>query len=266
MPAVAHQQRLPDLGLELPDLLGQRGLADEQLGGCAAEVQLVGDRDEVAHQAQVEIHAATPSRSEHRGTPSPQFHDSGVERRTALRSGLVIDRAATGIGPSRSTRVLARAASPGHHRRALERGPRHAINSDTRRVHPRSVAARHQLGPMDGAVPGRRLRADRSWLAERAADRRGSTRASRARGRHRHRRGCTTLRLDHRAAGCPAGARRPLLRRPARREAARGGSRAPPRSPSTRPRSRGSCRCRWRSCGPASRRSAIRPTVTVPSP
>src|SRR6478752_9399130 len=40
VPAVAYEQRLPDLRLELLDLLGERGLTDELLGGCAAEVQL----------------------------------------------------------------------------------------------------------------------------------------------------------------------------------------------------------------------------------
>src|SRR6478735_7406279 len=60
VPAVAHEQLLPDLGLQLLDLLGKRRLADEQLGGCATEVQLGGDYDEVAHEAQVDIHAATP--------------------------------------------------------------------------------------------------------------------------------------------------------------------------------------------------------------
>ena len=49
--AVANQQRLPDVGLELADLLGERGLADVQLGRRAAEVELIGNGDEVPDQA-----------------------------------------------------------------------------------------------------------------------------------------------------------------------------------------------------------------------
>jgi hypothetical protein len=51
MAAVPHEQLLTQLCLQLADLFGQRGLTDEQLRGGAAKVQLVGDRDEVAHQA-----------------------------------------------------------------------------------------------------------------------------------------------------------------------------------------------------------------------
>ena len=50
MPAVAHEQRAAELALELADLLGERRLADVEPRGGAAEVQLVGDRDEVPHQ------------------------------------------------------------------------------------------------------------------------------------------------------------------------------------------------------------------------
>ena len=49
--AVADQQRLADDGLQLADLLGERGLADVQLGRRAAEVELVGNGDEVSDQA-----------------------------------------------------------------------------------------------------------------------------------------------------------------------------------------------------------------------
>ena len=48
--AVADQQRLTDDALELADLLGERGLADVELGRRPAEVQLVGDDDEVPDQ------------------------------------------------------------------------------------------------------------------------------------------------------------------------------------------------------------------------
>jgi Tfp pilus assembly ATPase PilU len=47
--AVSDEQLLTELCLQLADLFGQRGLADEQLRGRPSEVQLVGDRDEIAH-------------------------------------------------------------------------------------------------------------------------------------------------------------------------------------------------------------------------
>ncbi len=60
--AVAQQQATAEVVLQLADLLGQRRLADEQPGRCPAEVQLLGDRDEVAHQPEVEIHPVLPGR------------------------------------------------------------------------------------------------------------------------------------------------------------------------------------------------------------
>lgn len=51
-----------DFGFEPADLLGQRRLADEELGGGPPEVQFVGDGDEVPHQPEVEVHAGLPAR------------------------------------------------------------------------------------------------------------------------------------------------------------------------------------------------------------
>ena len=45
-----------DLALEIMDLSRERGLRDAQLLGCAAEVELLGDRDEVADLAKVDVH------------------------------------------------------------------------------------------------------------------------------------------------------------------------------------------------------------------
>ena len=50
---VAQQQRRPDLLLELADLLAQRRLRHVQALGRAAEVQLLGDDDEVAQVAEL---------------------------------------------------------------------------------------------------------------------------------------------------------------------------------------------------------------------
>ena len=47
--AVAHEQPAPELLLEPLDLLGERGLADEQPRCRTAEVKFLGDGDEVAH-------------------------------------------------------------------------------------------------------------------------------------------------------------------------------------------------------------------------
>ena len=108
MPAVAYEQRLTELGLQLPDLLGQRGLADVQPGGRAAEVQLVGDRDEVAHEAQVEIHAVTPAgRSTAVRRPVSTVVIAG---RTSLGTPLVIDPGANRYWTVEVTRVLPRYA------------------------------------------------------------------------------------------------------------------------------------------------------------
>ena len=60
MPGVPDEQLCSELLLQLPDLLGQGGLAQVQLGGGAPEVQLVGDRHEVAHQPQVQLHVGPP--------------------------------------------------------------------------------------------------------------------------------------------------------------------------------------------------------------
>ena len=50
---VAQQQRRADLLLELADLLAQRRLGHVQALGRAAEVQLLGDDDEVAQVAEL---------------------------------------------------------------------------------------------------------------------------------------------------------------------------------------------------------------------
>ena len=159
---------------------------------------------------------------------------------------MVIDRAATGIGPSRRCRCWLDLSS-GATAEPFERGPGHARSSDTRRVHPRSVAARHQLGPMDGAVPGQRLRADRSgWPNEPrtvAAAREhpelvadiGIDEAARHFVSIIEQLSAPPVIVGHSFGGLLA--RSCSVREP-----------PPPRSPSTRPRSRESCRCRSRSC------------------
>ena len=60
--AVAGEEPEADLALELPDLARQRRLAHVEPGGRPAEVELVGDRDEVAHEAQVEVHPSSLAR------------------------------------------------------------------------------------------------------------------------------------------------------------------------------------------------------------
>jgi hypothetical protein len=55
--AGALEQPHADLALEPGDLLAERGLAHVQAGRRAAEVQLVGERDERAQQPRVERHA-----------------------------------------------------------------------------------------------------------------------------------------------------------------------------------------------------------------
>ena len=60
MPAVAHEQRRPDARLERLDLLRERRRGDVQSFRRAAEVQLLGDRDEVAQQPQLHARHDTP--------------------------------------------------------------------------------------------------------------------------------------------------------------------------------------------------------------
>jgi hypothetical protein len=57
MTAIAHKESCAELILELADLFGECGLADMELVGSPAEVKLIGHRYEVAHEAQVEVHA-----------------------------------------------------------------------------------------------------------------------------------------------------------------------------------------------------------------
>jgi hypothetical protein len=53
--AVAVEQQHPEITLQGLDLLGQRRTGDTQALGGAAEVQLVGDRDEVARLAELHL-------------------------------------------------------------------------------------------------------------------------------------------------------------------------------------------------------------------
>ena len=61
MTAIAHKELSAELILELADLLGECGLADVEPFRCPAEVELIGHRYEVAHEAQVEVHACPQS-------------------------------------------------------------------------------------------------------------------------------------------------------------------------------------------------------------
>ena len=62
MTAVAHKEAHAKLILELADLLRKCWLADVELVRRPAEVKLIGHHYEVAHQAQVEVHAHPPAR------------------------------------------------------------------------------------------------------------------------------------------------------------------------------------------------------------
>jgi len=53
---VAIEERHAKLPFERPDLFGEGGLAHVQDLRCAGEVQLPGDRDEVAEVAHVHVH------------------------------------------------------------------------------------------------------------------------------------------------------------------------------------------------------------------
>ena len=57
MTTVAHKETRTELILELADLLRQCRLADVELVRRPAEVKLIGHHYEVAHEAQVEVHA-----------------------------------------------------------------------------------------------------------------------------------------------------------------------------------------------------------------
>ena len=57
MTTVADKQARTELVLELADLLRKSRLADMELVRRPAEVKLIGHHYEVAHQAQVEVHA-----------------------------------------------------------------------------------------------------------------------------------------------------------------------------------------------------------------
>jgi hypothetical protein len=53
---VALEQAQAELAFEPLNLLGQRRLGDVQPCGRAAEMQFLGDGDEAAQQAQVDVH------------------------------------------------------------------------------------------------------------------------------------------------------------------------------------------------------------------
>ena len=63
---VPTQELDPEVTLELRDLTGQRRLRDEETLGSPGEVELLGDRDEVAQVPQVHVHAVTVSRDNRR--------------------------------------------------------------------------------------------------------------------------------------------------------------------------------------------------------
>lgn len=55
--SVAFEQRQAQILLEAADLLGHRGLGDEQALGGPGEVQLLGDGLEVPQRTQMNVHA-----------------------------------------------------------------------------------------------------------------------------------------------------------------------------------------------------------------
>ena len=59
---MSAEQRHAHLRLQCPDLLAQRGLADEQAGGRLADVPLLGYGHEIPQQAQFDGHDAEPNR------------------------------------------------------------------------------------------------------------------------------------------------------------------------------------------------------------
>ena len=74
MTAVAHEETRAELILELADLLRKCRLADVELVRRPAEVKLIGHHYEVAHQAQVEVHAYP------QGTPGCRTGDTPPDR------------------------------------------------------------------------------------------------------------------------------------------------------------------------------------------
>ena len=101
----AAQQRHPQLGLELPDLLGQRRLGHVQALGGPAEVPLLGDGDEVAQVTKLHGFILSESQSWRNGyfsiwtvatyggrmnTPSESSLRSGSDRDPDKRSDVVI--------------------------------------------------------------------------------------------------------------------------------------------------------------------------------
>jgi hypothetical protein len=58
VPAVTHEQVRPERLLELVNLVAERGLGDVEARGGAAEVELLGNGQEVAQQARLEIDRA----------------------------------------------------------------------------------------------------------------------------------------------------------------------------------------------------------------
>jgi len=96
----------------------------------------------------------------------------------------------------------------------------HGCRSRARRVHPRPVAALHQLAAVGGAVPVRRLRPGHARVAGSARHRRRGARASGEPGRDRHRPGHRLPRPTGRGHARAARPDRALLRRPGRDVAA----------------------------------------------
>jgi hypothetical protein len=80
------EERHPKLLLELADRLAERGLRDVQLLGGSAEVERLGDRNEVPQLTQVRTH-----RSNHRGSLSEVPSAGLITRRDQSRRQPVLD-------------------------------------------------------------------------------------------------------------------------------------------------------------------------------
>ncbi len=161
---VAQQQRRADLLLELADLLAQRRLGHVQALRGTAEVQLLGDGDEVAQVAELHDdrhdggHRRVPrTRGDHPARPAAQGGGSRRQRRRgeggARRRRR--DRQRRGGDPARTP---ARARRRDHRRRRVGAGSR-----DARRVRGRLRAGDRQVGgrarrPAAARPPGRAAR------------------------------------------------------------------------------------------------------------
>ena len=166
VPAVAHEQGLAELVLQLANLFRQRRLADVEASGGTTEVEVIRDRHEVAHQPQLEVHQQRlPLARAWPGWRSPCNRSPGVTLPTPCRADepLVMDRGRSGLGQSPAAGArLGLVTAPRQPRSATRVDSQIWASEDTnacrqasRRLHPRTVAPLDQLGSMGGAASAR---------------------------------------------------------------------------------------------------------------